>query len=112
MRAVHRRFREDRRRSFRVDFPDEILGGVRDEGVALEVGRHGVGDRAAGGGGGGGGGERGEEDAFAGPEVVGGEGVEFREGIGGVDGSEEAFVDGIDGEAENRDVFREIRIVD
>ena len=41
----------------------------------------------------------------AGAEVVGGEGVEGREGFGSVERDEDVVVAGIDGEAHNSDVF-------
>ena len=57
-------------------------------------------------------GEEGEEEALTRAEVVGGEGVERRERLTGVDDGEEAFVEGIDGEAGNGDVFGEGRVGD
>jgi len=47
----------------------------------------------------------GEEETFAGDEVVGGESVERRVGFKGVDSSEDAVVVRIDGKAQNCDVF-------
>lgn len=79
-----------------VDLPDEVFGGVCDEGVSLEVYCNAVRDGATIGVGGG---EKCKGDAAAGSEVVGGESVELREGSGGVYCGEEAVVDGIDGEA-------------
>ena len=110
--AVHGVFREPARvredRSFPslVDLPDVVPRGVRDVSVALEVHSDVVGGGfvgvsfAVGGGG-----EEGEEEAVAGAEVVGGECVEGREGFEGVESGEDAVVAGIDGDAQNGDVF-------
>ena len=53
------------------------------------------------------GGERGEEEAATGAEVVGGEGVEGREGGQGVDRCQYAVVAGVHGETEDGDIFRQ-----
>lgn len=58
------------------------------------------------------GGEGGEEEAAAGAEVIGCEGVERRDGMIGVDDSEETVARGIDGEAEEGDVGGEVIIGD
>lgn len=94
-----------------VDLPDEVAGRVGDVGVALEVHRDVVRDltcpvadviR----------GEGGKEEALARAEVVGSERVEFGERGQGVNIGEEAVVDGVDGEADNGDVFGEGRVGD
>ncbi|KAK0573471.1 hypothetical protein LWI29_008476 [Acer saccharum] len=68
-----------------VDLPDEVGGRVRDEG---------------------------EEDALAGAEVVGGEGVEGRRRWSGLDDGEDAFVGPVDGEAEDGNVYGQVGIGD
>jgi len=53
-----------------------------------------------------------EEEAAAGLEVVGGEGVERREGRVRVHDGEEAVARGIDGKAEDGDIFGKVRVGD
>lgn len=59
-----------------------------------------------------GGREGGEEEAAAGAEVVGGEGVERREGLVRVNDGEEAVARGIDGEAEEGGAVGEVGVGD
>ena len=103
-RLVHRRCGEDRGGSVGGDLPDEVSAGVCDEGVAAVVDGDVIGGVDLFGG------EGGEEEAAAGAEVVGGEGVERREGIAGVDDGEEAVARGIDGEAEEGDVCGKVGV--
>ena len=86
------------------DLPDKVSARVCDEGVATVVDGDVIGsiDLFEG--------EGGEEEAAAGAEVVGGEGVERREGIAGVDDGEEAVARGIDGEAEEGDVCGKVGV--
>lgn len=101
------RGREDGGDSMRVDLPYDIAQRAGDEGVAVRIHSDPISDGAVGimvGG------EAGEEDAAARAEVVGGEGVEGREAAGCGDDGEEAAAGGVEGEAEEGDVWGEVGV--
>lgn len=83
---VNRGVGEDAGGTAYVDLPDEVSGGVGDKGVASGTDRHVVGHGALGlviG-------QLGKEDPTTGTEVIGGEGVEGRERVDGVDDGEQS----------------------
>lgn len=100
---VNRGVGEDAGGTAYVDLPDEVSGGVGDKGVASGTDRHVVGHGAVGlviG-------QLGKEDPTTGTEVIGGEGVEGRERVDGVDDGEQSVAGWVDGDSLDCDVGRE-----